>query len=157
MKHAFVVTCLLALATLTFAAPAKDELTLSASLFNPDNGDTVWSATGEYLIGIGGNFLLGPSVSMFDLGKVDGNSIGVAGELGVGKTSGLFLGGAVHVLGGDAGDAADYTGEARVGIKFGGQRGFVKLFASQVWSKAADGAVSDPDGTSFQAGLGLRF
>ena len=106
---------------------------------------------------VGGNLLLGPSVSIFDTGPTDGYSAGVAGELGVGKVSGLFIGGALHKLGGDAADLAEYTGEARLGVKFGGARGFVKLYASQTWSRDKAGATTDPDGTAFQAGLGLRF
>jgi hypothetical protein len=139
------------------AAPAKDELTFSASLVNPNNGTTVWSGTGEYLIGVAGTLLVGPSVTLFDLGPVQGGSVGVTGEFGVGKTSGLFVGAALKKLTGDAADAADYTGEARAGIKFGGERGFAKLYLSQVWSQAGSGEISKPDGTSFVAGLGLRF
>ena len=157
MKRTLIAVCLMTLATLTFAAPANDELTMSASLFNPNDGDTMWSATGEYLIGLTPHFILGPSLSLYDLGDTDGTAFGLAGELGIGRTSGLFLGGALHALGGDAGDTADFTGEARFGVKFGGERGFVKMYASQVWSQAADHARTSPDGTSFQAGLGLRF
>jgi hypothetical protein len=161
----YAVSFLLALLAVVFftatpvtAAVGKDELTFSANLFNPNQGDTVWNATGEFLIGVGktGAFKIGPSVSAFDLGPVDGTSYGVAGEFGFPK-SGLFAGGALHALSGDAKDVADYTAEARLGVKFGGERGFAKLYLSQVWSQATDGAVTDPDGTAFTAGLGLRF
>src|SRR5262245_51382770 len=60
----------------------KDELTFSASLFNPNEGDTVWTATGEYLIGVSPHLLIGPSLSMFDTGPTDGTAFGLAGELG---------------------------------------------------------------------------
>lgn len=153
----FVTLAFLAATDPIQAATANDELTFSASLFNPNDGTTVYTATGEYLIGLGGNFLLGPSVRLFDAGDTDGGSFGVAAELGVGKTSGFFLGGALHKLTGDAADVADYTGEARAGVKFGGERGFAKLYLSQVWSQQADDSVTDPNGTAFVAGLGLRF
>ena len=137
--------------------PQKSELTFSASLFNPTDGETVWSGTGEMLFPIFGNLIAGPSVSLFDLGKTDGGSFGVASELGIGKTSGLFVGAAVSKPTGDAADEYTYSGQARFGVKFGGQHCFVKVYASQTWSKAEDGAVTDPDGTAFNAGLGLRF
>lgn len=154
-----IVAVLAVLATsVPVLAASKDELTFSAALSNPNDGTTTWAATGEYLIGTGlGTLLVGPSVTLFDLGPTQGGSIGVTGELGVGKTSGFFLGAALKKLTGDAADVADYTGEARAGIKFGGERGFAKLYLSQVWSQAASGDVSKPDGTSFVAGLGLRF
>src|SRR5437867_1828756 len=65
---------------------AKDELTFSAALSNPNNGDTTYNLTGEYLVGTGiGNLLVGPSVSLFDLGNhFQGGSVGLSGELGVG-------------------------------------------------------------------------
>lgn len=138
--------------------PAKTEVTFSAALSNPKEGDTSWMATGELLVPLaGGPFLIGPSMSLFDTGPTDGGSFGVAGELNVGKTSGLFLGGALQKLVGDASDLAEYTGQVRAGFKGGGEHWFAKLFASQTWSREKDGAVTDPDGTSFQAGLGVRF
>jgi hypothetical protein len=139
------------------AAPAKDELTFSAALANPNKGDTSWAATGEYLIGVGSTFVFGPSIGLFDTGTLNGGAIGVAGEVAVGKTSGLFLGGALHKLTGDAADAADYTAEARAGLKFGTERGGVKVYASQVWSRDKAGAVTDPAGTQVTAGVFLRF
>ncbi len=143
-------------ATLALAAPAKGELTFSASLFNPDAGETVWQGTGEYLFPVGSYLVLGPSVSLFDLGPTDGGAAGVAGEVNL-KGPGLFFGAAAHKPTGDAADAVDYTYEARAGLKLGSGRWFAKLTASQVWSKGADGATTDPDGTSFQAGIGARF
>jgi len=157
-KYCIAVLMFAVLGALAYAGvPQKSELTFAATLFNPSEGDTVWSGTGEMLFPIAGNFIAGPSVSLFDLGPVDGGSFGVAGELGVGKTSGLFVGAAVNKLTGDAADAADYTGQARFGVKFGGQHGFVKVYASQTWSQNEAGNRTDPDGTAFNAGLGLRF
>ena len=157
-----VLAVLVTLACLTAAAPtlaadAKGELTFSASLFNPDAGSTVWSGTGEYLIPVGKYLVAGPSLSLFDAGEVGGGAAGAALEVNLSKGPGLFFGGAAHKLTGDAADAADYTYEARAGLKLGAGKWFAKLTASQVWSKAEDGATTDPDGTSFQAGIGARF
>lgn len=159
MKRMLTVLAMLCIGiTVSWAGvPAKAELTFAAALFNPSEGESVWSGTGEMLFPIAGNLIAGPTVSLFDLGETDGGSFGVAGELGVGKTSGLFVGAAVSKNTGDAADAAEYTGQARLGVKFGGDKGFVKLYASQTWSQAEDGARTDPDGTAFNAGLGLRF
>ena len=156
MKRLLAVLACMMVAGMAWAAP-KGELTFSASAFNPTNGGNVWNLTGEYLIPVAGNLLIGPSVSMFDAGPFDGGSFGVTGELGVGKTSGLFLGASVLKPTGDASDVVDYTGQARLGVKFGGTKGFVKVYASQTWSQQPDGAIIDPDGTAFNAGLGLRF
>lgn len=159
MKRFLTVLAIACFAITVSAAgvPAKSELTFSASAFKPADGSTVWSGTGEMLYPIFGNLIAGPSVTLADLGDVQGGAFGVAGELGVGKTSGLFLGAAVLKNTGDLADQAEYTGQARVGVKFGGQHGFVKVYASQTWSRAEDGATTDPDGTAFNAGLGLRF
>lgn len=163
MKALRVLPVLIVAALLLFAPSAayckaaNDELTFSASLFNPNDGPTVWSGSGEFLIGVGGNFLLGPSVGLFDTGSTDGGQVGVAGKLRIGKTSGLFVGGAVHKLTGDAADAAKYTGDARAGVDFGGQRGFVTLYAQQTWAQNESGERSSPEGTSVFAGVGLRF
>jgi len=161
----YLVLCLvlaagLAVASIspTLALPAKNELTFSASLFNPDDGTTVWTATGELLLGIsGGHLLLGPSVSLFDAGDTDGGAYGAALEWNLTGKQGLFVGGAAHVPNGDLADAYDYDYSARAGVKLGTERWFGKLFASQVWTQAADGSTTDPDGTSFQAGIGARW
>jgi len=155
MKRLLTVVALLCLCAFPVLAKSG-EATFSASLWNPNEGDTTWSATGEYLFPLG-PLVVGPSISMFDLGPVDGGSAGVAGEFNLTGKAGLFIGGAAHKLTGDAADFADYTYEARAGLKLGTGKWFAKLYASQVWSKAADGAVTDPDGTSFQAGIGARF
>lgn len=159
MKRILTVLAIVCFAiTVSLAGvPQKSELTFAASLFNPTEGETVWSGTGEMLFPIIGNLIAGPSVSLFDFGPIDGGSFGIASELGVGKTSGLFVGAAINKLTGDAADLAEYTGQARLGVKFGGQKGFVKLYASQTWSQNEAGARTDPDGTAFNAGLGLRF
>lgn len=139
------------------ASPTKDELSFSASLFNANEGSTVWSANGEYLIGLGASFLAGPSVGIFDLGDTDGGRFGVAGKLRVGKDGGFFVGGALHKLTGDAADSASLTAEARAGVDFGGQNAFAEFMALQRWSRSVGGAVTDPDGTAVTAGLVLRF
>jgi hypothetical protein len=154
-----VLTMILA-GALAFAGAARDEFTFSAELFNPNTGDTVWSATGEYLIGLGntGAFRMGPSISMFDLGSEggDGQSYGLAVEFGFPK-SGLFVGAGGHWWSGNAADLADKSADLRAGVKIGQERWFAKLFASQVWAEQADGSRIDPDGMSAQAGLGVRF
>jgi hypothetical protein len=138
-------------------AKAADELTFSASLFNPNQGPTTWAGNGEYLIGVSNNVLIGPSVGLFDLGETDGGQVGVAGKVRIGKKSGLFVGGALHKLTGDAADAADYTADARAGLDFGGEKGFVTVYAQQTWAQNDAGDRTSPEGTSVVAGVGLRF
>src|SRR5262245_18530588 len=136
-----VLAACLAVASIgpALAAP-KNELPFSASLFNPDNGTTVWSATGEVLLGLGsGRILLGPSLSMFDAGDTDGNAVGAALEFNVTGKQGLFFGGAAHKANGVIADTYDYDYSARAGVKLGTERWFAKLYASQVWTKQADG------------------
>lgn len=141
----------------TFGADAKSELSFSGALSNPNDGGSSWSATGEYLIAVGGAFLLGPSVSLFDAPGADGGSFGLAGELNAGKTSGLFFGGAVSKLTGDLGNLADYAAQARAGLKFGSGTGGVKIYAARTWTRGETGEVSAPDSTDVVAGLILRF
>jgi hypothetical protein len=159
MKHLVIVLAIVLLAiSSAICAPSKGELTFSASLFNANEGPTVWSGTGEYLIPIGHHLLFGPSVALFDAGETDGGSVGVAGEVNIGGGKcGPGFGAAVYRPLGDAADLADYTGEARVFFKCGSEHAFVKFTGTQTWSKNADGAVTDPDGTKVLAGLGWRF
>lgn len=155
MKRLLISVCMLVLTTGLWAAE-KSEVSLSASAFNPADGPTVWSGTAEFLFPIG-PLVVGPSVSLFDLGDTDGGWFGVAGEFNLTGKAGLFVGGSVNKPTGDAADQADYTAQARAGVKFGSGKGFVKVYASQTWSQLADGSRVDPDGTAFNAGLGLRF
>lgn len=160
LKLVMIVAALaLSAAAYPILAAEQNELTFSASLFNPNDGPTVFTGTGEFLIPIGGGaFMLGPSLSLFDGGDFEGGEYGVAAELNVGgKTCGPGLGGAVHVPTGDAADLVDYTYQARAFFKCGSAHAFSKLMASQVWSKAEDGATTEPDGTRFTAGIGWRF
>ena len=160
MKRYLPVLVLIALLVpvLAQAGPVNGELTFSAAAFKPNDGGTSWSATGEYLIPLaGGPLLFGPSVSIFDGPGFDGGEFGVAGEVNFGKKCGPGFGGALHRPFGDAADSADYTGEVRAFFKCGTEHAFVKFTGAQTWSKAADGAVTDPDGTSFLGGVGWRF
>jgi hypothetical protein len=152
------VVALAASAPAYCGAPAKSELTFSAAAFQPKDGGSSWSLTGEYLIPIGdGPFLFGPSASIFDGPGTDGGAFGLAAAFNFGKTCGPGLGGAVHRLTGDAADAAAYTYEARAFFKCGSEHAFVQILAAQTWSRAADGATTDPDGTAVLGGLGWRF
>lgn len=155
MKRSMIALCLIALALPVLAA-GSHELTLSGSASKPNDGHTVWALTGEVLVPVG-PFVLGPSFSLFDSGPVDGNSFGLAGELNFGKKSGLFAGAAVHKIGGDAGDVADYDGQARFGVKFGDGNGFVKVYAARTWTRDAGGATSAPESTDVVLGLGRRW
>jgi hypothetical protein len=137
-------------------AGGKDEITLSGTYVNPDAGATAWAFTGEYLIAAG-PFVIGPSFSIFDGGEVDGNALGLAGELNLTGLSGLFVGGAAHRLGGDAGDVADYTYEARAGFKFGDGNGFCKVYVAKTWTDTGEGDLVAPDGVTGVLGVGLRF
>jgi hypothetical protein len=138
--------------------PAQSELSFSAEMFDPKKGDTVWSATAEWLIPVaGGPLLVGPSVSKFDAGWLDGGAAGIAAEINLGKVCGPGIGGAAHKPIGDSGDQVNLTYEARLFFKCGTEHAFVKFTASQLWSRAEAGAVTDPDGTSFDGGIGWRF
>lgn len=142
---------------MALASPAPDELQFAASLFNPNDGETTWAGSGRYLIGVGSTFLVGPNVSLFDLGEVDGGSFGVAFKWRVGKTSGFWIGGGPNKLTGDAADIAKYTLDAQAGADFGGPRGFVTVYAQQTWAQDEQGNTTSPEGTSVIAGIGLRF
>ena len=137
-------------------ADGKDELSLSGAYTRPNDGDATWAFTGEYLIAAG-PFVLGPSFGLFDSPGVDGSTFGGAIELNTTGLSGLFGGIALHKVGGDAGDAIDYSGEARIGFKLGDGNGFFKGYLARTWTRDADGAVTSPDSTQAVMGLGLRF
>jgi hypothetical protein len=100
--------------------PAQSELSFSAEMFDPKKGDTVWSATAEWLIPVaGGPLLVGPSVSKFDAGWLDGGAAGIAAEINLGKVCGPGIGGAAHKPIGDSGDQVNLTYEARLFFKCG--------------------------------------
>lgn len=157
MKALALLCAILFATTLAVAAPAPDELTAAASLFNPDQGDTVWSANGEYLIGVGSNFLVGPAVSLFDLGETDGGLYGVAGKLRIGKTNGCWVGGRLGKSFGDSTDVFDYSLDARAGCDVGSQHAFATFYAQQTWTQGETGERTSPEGTSGIAGIGWRF
>ena len=161
MKSLAILICtLLLMLPLTIepvtASDRADELTLAGSYINPNDGHTAWALTAEYLAAAG-PFVIGPSFTIFGSGESDGNALGLAAEWNTTGFSGLFLGGALHMLNGDAGEVADYTAEARAGVKMGGGRGFFKAYLAKVWTKGLSGEVSDPDSVQGVAALGLRF
>ena len=141
-----------------FAGDAPGELSFAATLFNPDDGGTTWSARSEYLIPLaGGPLYAGPSGEIFDGPGFDGGAVGVAGEFHIGKTCGPGFGGAAHKLFGDASDQAAWTYELRALFECGNQHAALKITGRQVWSRAEDGAVTEPDGKRFDAGVVWRF
>ena len=161
MKSIAILICTLLLVLPLAIEPATasdraDELTLAGTYVNPNAGPTVWSLTAEYLAAAG-PFVIGPSFTVFDGADSDGSAIGLAAEWNTTGFSGLFFGGAVHKLTGDAGDTADYTAEARAGVKMGGGRGFFKAYVARTWAKGVSGDVEDPDNTHAVMALGLRF
>lgn len=140
------------------AGPNPGELSFGASLFNPDDGKSVWSATGEYLIPLGASHLYaGPSGSVFNGNDFDGGAAGVAGEFHFGELCGPGFGGAAHKTFGDAADQAEYTYEARALFECGNEHAAVKFTGRQVWSKAKDGATTEPDGTRVEGFFVFRF
>lgn len=175
-------------ATLAQAAPAKGELTFSASLFNPDAGATTWSGTSEYLMPAGKYIVAGPSVSLFDKGATEGGAFGAALEVNLMKGPGLFFGGSLQKPTGDLDDIANWVYGLRAGVKLGKGAWFAKLYLAQMWADMDDSrpaAVAvpvssdycehdhdcrpgsagaslesvgeEPEGTSFVAGVGIRF
>lgn len=138
------------------AADAKGELSFSAALWNPNDGGTSWSARAEYLIPLG-HLYFGPSGELFDGPGTDGGAVGVAGEFHLGKKCGPGFGAAAYKPTGDTADAADLLYEVRAIFECGSGSAAVKFTGRQVWSKAADGAVTDPDGTQVDAGVVWRF
>ena len=154
MKRLLIaVACMMVVAG---AWAATSELTFSANAFKPKDGGTTYAGQLEMLFPVG-PFLAGPSVSVFHGDDFHGNAFGVAGEWNLGEKCGPGIGVAVHKPGGDAADLADLTGEIRAFFKCGSDKAFLKATARQVWSQAADGARSDPDGTSVDAGIGWRW
>lgn len=150
---AVLLTCAVA-----FAGDATGELSFSAALWNPDAGGTSWSARSEYLIPLGGGpIYAGPSGDIFDGPGVNGGSVGVAGEVHVGKTCGPGFGGAAYKPFGDLADDTDYTYEIRAVFECGNEKAAVKVTGRQVWSRTVDGATIDPDGKRFDAGVVWRF
>lgn len=155
---AFVALCLAAVAAgPILAATAADELTFSASARNPNEGDTTFQLNIQYLLGASGNFLIGPSVSMFDAGDTDGGLFGLTGKLRIGKKSGFWVGGRLQKPSGDAADQVEYVGDLLAGVDVGTEHAFATFYASQTYSREKSGATVDPDGTNFNAGLGWRF
>ena len=112
--------------------------------------------TAEYLAAAG-PFVIGPSFTIFDGAESDGNAFGVAAEWNLTGESGLFVRVAAHKLSGDAAAVAEYSGELGGGLKFGSDRGGVKVYAIKTWTRDATGAVGDPEGLSAVGGLYLLF
>lgn len=153
-----VAACGLVATNSAYCGEAKNEATFAATFDNPKEGDSSWAATGEVLVPVGHSpFLIGPSIQLFDTGPTDGGALGGTVEMNFGKKSGLFGGLSIVKLAGDAADLAEYQGEGRVGLKLGTEGWFAKVYASQTWSRDKAGAVTDPDRTSFVAGIGARF
>lgn len=143
--------------TLALAAPAPDELTFSANANNPNEGPTTFQLNIQYLIGVTGNFLLGPTVGLFDAGETDGGLFGVTGKLRVGKTSGFWVGASLQKPSGDVADQVSYLGDLLAGYDVGTKHAFATFYASRRYSRETSGATVDPDGTNFNAGIGWRF
>ena len=136
---------------------AADELTFSASASNPNDGQTTFDLNVQYLIGAAGNFLLGPTVTMFDAGETDGGLFGVAGKLRIGKTSGFWLGFRVQKPSGDVADSVDYAADGLAGFDVGTEHVFATFYGGRTWTRDKAGATTNPEGTNFNAGLGWRF
>lgn len=157
MKRLLIALCMAMMAAGAWAAaPDKGELSFGASAFKPDDGKTAWEAKGEYLIPFG-HIYAGPSLSLFNGDGFDGGAVGGALELHFGKKCGPGFGGAAYKLFGDAADAAKYTYEVRGLFECGSEHAFVKFIGREVYSKAEDGAVTEPDGTRFDGFVGWRF
>lgn len=158
MKRLLTVLCVACIGITIAAAgvPDKAELTFSATAFKPNDGKTTYAGQMEFLFPTG-PFVIGPSVSLFRGDEFQGGAFGVAGEWNLGAKCGPGLGAAIHKPTGDAADLADYTGELRAFFKCGTEHGFVKFTGRQIWSQQADGSRTDPDGTSIDGGVGLRW
>ena len=152
-----LVAILLAVAAPVLAADGKGELSFSASLFNPNDGGSSWTARAEYLIPAGDYVYFGPSGELSDGPGYNAGAVGGAFEVHLGKTCGPGFGAAAYKPTGDAADATNLLYEARALFECGSQNAALKLTARQVWSKDSAGATTDPDGTQFDAGVVWRF
>lgn len=153
MKRIAVIVALMFIPLIALAGvPAKTELTASGSFTNPKEGSSTWNVGGELLVPIGGHFLIGPSVQVFD--DADLTSAGVAAELNIGTNAGLFAGGAASYLvsAPDEGDREAVS--ARAGFKFKvGSSGLVKVYAQ----KTVYGRGKDDSDIGGVLALGVRF
>lgn len=155
MKRLLIVLIVLA-GIVTFPAlagvPAKTELTANGSFTNPSDGPSTWNFGGELLAPVGGHFLIGPSVQLYD--DSDLTAAGLAAELNIGTNAGLFAGASADFLVKDPDEGDREAVTARAGIKFKvGASGLVKVYLQQtVYGRGKDDA--DVGGV---LALGVRF
>ena len=150
----FTLACLAATGPL-LAAP--DELTFSGAASNPNQGPSTFALNLQYLIGVGGNFLIGPTATLYDVGDTDGGLFGFTGKVRIGQTSGFWIGGRLQKPSGDVADQVKYVGDLLAGLDVGTSHAFATFYASRTYSRDKAGATVDPDGTNFNAGIGWRF